>query len=692
MTRLSCNPQVGTLLLQLSTALSLLIFHSASSVQGIPANFTFQDGFASSAQLLLVDDALYNSTTHSVLLNENSTRTQGQFGCGMFLYRDKVTIRDSSFSTSFTFTIHTPYDSWGDGFAFTFRDDAVTEGSAGEYLCLINATINANPANHVFAVEFDTFKNAYDPSNNHIGVDVHAIASQSYDNLCGEGLGNCTYLVNQGDFTAWIDYDSPKQLIEVRFSNGSLVGPQGVQRPAMPVLTQSVALNNVVADEMYVGFVGATGLKFEIHEIKAWSFSSTYAPAPSQSKIDASRNLAMGLGIPLAAVVVLGLLACVVVFLRLKKQKAAFRNLEQELARSQVQPCLYSYNDIKSATRDFHSSNKLGEGGFGIVYKGTLIDGTEIAAKKMLTSGNAEDFLNEVVLITGIRHRNLVRLRGCCIKDKQQILVYEYVENGNLAEALWGPNNKCILDWPTRIKICEGIARGVGYLHEDSQPRIIHRDIKANNILLDKEWRPKIADFGLARLFPDEESHLSTMHIAGTMGYMAPEYATRGQLTSKADVYSFGVLLLEVISGRKNIDFEATPDRVYLLEWAWACYEENRLFDLLDSRLPLEDVPVPELHRALMVAIFCIQPSPNRRPSMSSVLAMLIGEEKMEVAMRLPNTNNSGEHARLLAQVDLNSPFSDPSKASDLKAVYASVLESLPSTSTVLDVGDMTPR
>lgn len=373
MTPFSYNPQMGTLLLQLLIALSLFIFHYASGVQGIPANFTFQDGFTSPAQLLLVDDALFNSTTHSVLLTTNSTRTQGQFGCGMFFYHEKVTIRDSSFSTTFTFTIGTPYDSWGDGFAFTFRDDAITEGSAGEYLCLINATMNANPASHVFAVEFDTFKNVYDPSNNHIGVDVHAIASQSYYNLCGEGLRNCTYLVNKGDFTAWIDYDSPKQLLEVRFSNGSLTGPQGVQRPAIPILTQTVALNSEVANEMYVGFVGATGLKFEVHEIKAWSFSSTYAPAPSQSKLNANRNLALGLGIPLAAVVVLGLLACSVFFLRLQKQKAAFRELEQELARSQVQPCLYSYNDIKSATRDFHPSNKLGEGGFGIVYKVSVL-------------------------------------------------------------------------------------------------------------------------------------------------------------------------------------------------------------------------------------------------------------------------------------------------------------------------------
>lgn len=374
MPSLDCGPfrQMGTLLLQLSILLSLFLYGSASGVHGIAANFTFQDGFTSPAQLLLVDDALYNSTSQSILLTANSTQNMNQFGCGMFFYQERVTIRDMSFSTTFTFTIRSPYDSWGDGFAFTFRDDAITEGSAGEYLCLINATMNANSSNHVFGVEFDTFQNAYDPSNNHIGVDIHAIESASTHNLCGP-LDNCTYLVNQGDFTAWIDYDSPKQLLEVRFRNGSSKG-QGIQRPSTAIIAQTLDLNSILeTEDMYVGFVAATGLKYEVHEIKTWSFNSSYAPAPSRAKLNANRKLTMELSIPLAAVVVLSFLACGVILYRLKKQSAAFRALEHELARQRVQPCLYSYNDIKSATRDFHSSNKLGEGGFGIVYKVSIL-------------------------------------------------------------------------------------------------------------------------------------------------------------------------------------------------------------------------------------------------------------------------------------------------------------------------------
>lgn len=359
--------QRGALLriLELSIVMSLYMFGIS---RGSGTNFTFRDGFGSAAELLLVDDALFNETTQSILLTANSTRTMAQFSCGMFFYSEKVAIRETSFSTSFTFTIRSPYDSWGDGFAFTFRGDAVTAGSAGEYLCLLSSKTDANPSNHVFAVEFDTFKNDYDPSNNHIGVDVHAIASVRAYNLCGV-LDNCTFLVNQGDFTAWIDYDNPKQLLEVRFSNGSSAGP----RPATAIIAQNVDLSSILATEdMYVGFVGATGLKFEVHEVKSWSFNSSFAPEGARGKLNANTKLAVGLSVPLVAVVVLSLLACGVILNRLRNQSAAFRALEHELVRQQVQPCLYSYNAIKSATRDFHLSNKLGEGGFGIVYKVSL--------------------------------------------------------------------------------------------------------------------------------------------------------------------------------------------------------------------------------------------------------------------------------------------------------------------------------
>ncbi|XWS19574.1 hypothetical protein CRYUN_Cryun31cG0027300 [Craigia yunnanensis] len=214
----------------------------------------------------------------------------------------------------------------------------------------------------------------------------------------------------------------------------------------------------------------------------------------------------------------------------------------------------FSYNQLRTATDDFHSSNKIGRGGFGTVYKGVLKDGTEVAIKTLAAQSKqgVREFLTEINTISNVKHPNLVELIGCCVQGTNRILVYEYVENNSLDKVLLDQRSTNIkLDWSKRSAICMGIARGLAFLHEELVPHIVHRDIKSSNILLDKDFNPKIGDFGLAKLFPDDITHIST-RIAGTTGYLAPEYALGGQLTMKADVYSFGVLVLEIISGRSS--------------------------------------------------------------------------------------------------------------------------------------------
>ncbi|CAK9866650.1 unnamed protein product, partial [Sphagnum jensenii] len=232
-----------------------------------------------------------------------------------------------------------------------------------------------------------------------------------------------------------------------------------------------------------------------------------------------------------------------------------------------VQPTIFAYNELKVATRDFHPDTKLGEGAYGVVYKGTF-QGNQVAVKQLFKNNqqNIDEFINEVITISGVKHPNLVKLKGCCITtSSKRLLVYEYVENNDLAETLFEHKGNHVLTWPMRFNIILGVACGLRYLHEN-QPRIIHRDIKASNILLDKKFCAKIADFGLAFLFPDDKTHMSMVEIAGTKGYLAPEYVTRGRLTDKVDVFSFGVVALEVISGRKNIDYTLPPDNIYLLD------------------------------------------------------------------------------------------------------------------------------
>ncbi|XP_058071781.1 probable LRR receptor-like serine/threonine-protein kinase At1g56140 isoform X5 [Magnolia sinica] len=308
---------------------------------------------------------------------------------------------------------------------------------------------------------------------------------------------------------------------------------------------------------------------------------------------------------------------------------------DKELLEMGTKPNTFSYSELRTATGDFSLENKLGMGGFGAVYKGTLSDGRIVAAKQLSVAshhGNRQ-FVTEIVTISAVQHRNLVKLYGCCIDGDKRLLVYEYLENRSLDHALFG-DSKLHLNWPTRYRICMGTARGLTYLHEESRLRIVHRDVKASNILLDADLNPKISDFGLAKLYDDKKTHIST-RVAGTIGYLAPEYALRGHLTEKADVFGFGVVALEILSGRPNTDTSLDQDKIYLLEWAWTLHEANRPLELIDPTL--SEFDNGEALRMIGVALLCTQTSPVLRPPMSRVVAMLSGDVKVSSVTSRPS-------------------------------------------------------
>ncbi|XP_042951869.1 probable leucine-rich repeat receptor-like serine/threonine-protein kinase At3g14840 isoform X2 [Carya illinoinensis] len=286
----------------------------------------------------------------------------------------------------------------------------------------------------------------------------------------------------------------------------------------------------------------------------------------------------------------------------------------------------FTLRQIKTATNNFDAANKIGEGGFGSVYKGLLSDGTMVAVKQLSSKskqGNRE-FLNEIGMISALQHPHLVKLYGCCVEGNQLLLVYEYMENNSLARALFGPEEYQLqLDWPTRHRICVGIARGLAYLHEESRLKIVHRDIKATNVLLDKNLNPKISDFGMAKLDEEDNTHIST-RIAGTYGYMAPEYALHGYLTDKADVYSFGIVALEIVSGKSNTSHRPRGESLHLLDWALVLKEKGNLLDLADPRLG-SNYRKEDVMRMINVALLCANVSAAVRPTMSSVVSMLEG-------------------------------------------------------------------
>ncbi|CAL5428312.1 unnamed protein product [Camellia sinensis] len=282
----------------------------------------------------------------------------------------------------------------------------------------------------------------------------------------------------------------------------------------------------------------------------------------------------------------------------------------------------FSFETLTSATKHFHPAHKLGEGGFGPVYKGKLDDGTMIAVKKLSRSSGQgkKEFVNEAKLLAQLQHRNVVNLLGFCAHGAEKLLVYEYVTHGSLDKHLFKFGRRDVLDWKRRYDIIVGVARGLLYLHEDSHSAITHRDIKASNILLDDKWVPKIADFGMARLFLENQTHVKTRAV-GTNGYVAPEYVMHGHLSPKADVYSFGVVVLELISGQKKSTPVSLNDQ-NLVEWAYELYRKNKSLEVMDPTLTSLAIP-DQVAVCVQIGLLCTQSNPQHRPTMQRVVVML---------------------------------------------------------------------
>ncbi|KAL9419027.1 hypothetical protein AB3S75_036893 [Citrus x aurantiifolia] len=287
----------------------------------------------------------------------------------------------------------------------------------------------------------------------------------------------------------------------------------------------------------------------------------------------------------------------------------------------------FSYNELKSATNGFCSSNKIGEGGFGSVYKGKLQDGTVVAVKVLSVESNQgeKEFMSEVASMANICHENLVKLHGGCIEGPCRIIVYDYMQNNSLSQTLLGEEkNRAKFSWTARREIALGIARGLAYIHEEIKPSIVHRDIKPSNILLDQNFNPKISDFGLSKLFPEDITHIST-RVAGTLGYLAPDYAVSGHLNPKSDIYSFGVLLLQIVTGQAAVHFDKELGEYYLVEKAWEMHNTDKLQHLVDPML-CGNFSGNEVVRFLKVGLLCVQEKSSLRPRMSTVIEMINGD------------------------------------------------------------------
>ncbi|XP_044965493.1 putative receptor-like protein kinase At4g00960 isoform X2 [Hordeum vulgare subsp. vulgare] len=365
--------------------------------------------------------------------------------------------------------------------------------------------------------------------------------------------------------------------------------------------------------------------------------SAPPAPAPAAvpsiatAETPTGRNgRVAGISTGVACFAALMLILAVFAFIRFKRRKA--KKHDDSFNRMARGKCtIYDFPTLQEATGNFSEKHKLGEGGFGTVYKGNLQDGQEIAVKKLIdgtaaTGHGLDQIRNEVLVLTQLQHKNLVRLLGFCLHQKEMLLVYEYIRNGSLDKFLFDASRRNTLNWDEEYNIVLGIAKGIMYLHEDSSVRIIHRDLKANNILLDDAMDPKIADFGLARLQVGGHTQTMTARVVGTYGYMAPEYAIHGNVSPKIDIFSFGVLVLEIVTKRSNCGSnDCETDTVNLLSDVWTCWTKGMISQMIDESL--EGHPRIQALRCIHIGLLCVQADPDDRPDIPSVIFMLNRED-----------------------------------------------------------------
>ncbi|KAM3365604.1 hypothetical protein ACQJBY_015358 [Aegilops geniculata] len=381
--------------------------------------------------------------------------------------------------------------------------------------------------------------------------------------------------------------------------------------------------------EQYSFFTGPSMLQLPAPTVGA-------APAPAPASVGpppvgggstgnrTARILAITL--PIVAAILAAVVICLYLWRRKSKpaRKASLSYPTNPEDIQSIDSLILDLSTLRAATDNFDERNKLGEGGFGVVYKGILPDNEEIAVKRLSQSSRQgiEELKNELVLVAKLQHKNLVRLLGVCLEEQEKLLAYEYMPNKSLDTILFDPDRSSQLDWGTRFRIVNGIARGLQYLHEDSQLKIIHRDLKASNVLLDSEFNPKISDFGLARLFGSDQSHDVTNRVVGTYGYMAPEYAMRGNYSIKSDVFSFGVLILEIVTGKRNSVAYDSEQAVDLLSLVWEHWTMGTIVEIMDSSMTSHS-PGDQMLKCMHIGLLCVQEDPADRPMMSVVTVML---------------------------------------------------------------------
>ncbi|KAF3449104.1 hypothetical protein FNV43_RR09828 [Rhamnella rubrinervis] len=604
---------------------------------------------------------------------------------GHAMYSSPVKFKNStsgnafSFSTTFAFFIVPEYPKLGGhGMAFAIAPSKYIKGLPSQYLGLVNASDIGNFSNHIFAVEFDTVQDFEfgDINDNHVGIDINSMKSNASDTAAyyDEDSGKQNLSLKSGKaIQAWIDYDSVRHIVNVTISPTS-------KKPRNPLLSFPVDLSPLFNEFMYVGFSASTGLLASSHYILGWSFKVNgqaqaldWASLPSPP-CPKKKHTALAIGISVSAIAfTISAVSLAVYFFVKAKNADPIESWELELG-----PHRYSYQELKKATKNFRDKELLGSGGFGKVYRGTLPNSkTQVAIKRISQDSKQglREFVAEIASIGRLRHRNLVQLQGWCRRRSDLLLVYDFMANASLDKFLFD-EPKMVLNWEQRFNIIKGVASGLLYLHEGYEQVVIHRDVKASNVLLDSELNGRLGDFGLARLH-EHGSNLTTTRVVGTLGYLAPELPRTGQATTGSDVFAFGALLLEVACGRRPIEPNARPEELVLVDWVWDRYREGRVLDVVDPRLEGE-FDENQVVMVLKLGLICSNNVVVARPKMREVVRYLDGEvgaiEELRINGGLEGAKGSGhvEGFDDFVHSFASSSFDNMSSYRDMAASFAS--------------------
>ncbi|KAG6556527.1 hypothetical protein Mapa_001853 [Marchantia paleacea] len=530
---------------------------------------------------------------------------------------DNLTSTAASFTTSFTFVTDTAYEG-GDGLAFFISDHNNHSGYPGGALGIFKQSGYAEEGTTLLAVEFDTHKNDdyRDADVPHVGLDINAAMSEA-----SAGTNNTCRGFEEGFCTVWIDYDGATGLLDVRAHHTPA-------KPAHALLTYTVKLSSVFvsSESLWLGLSAGNGDRTSTYIVTSWEFNSFWPSASIAHNADHSRSIiriVLIVAVVCGSVSVVTCLVITVAFTGRSKRRALTWAL-QEL--STHIPTMYSFNQLVDATSNFSEDCRLGEGGFGHVYRGVIPRTHTLVAIKRLKEQSRQgekEFLSEVATITQLRHRHVVQLLGWCNNRGTFMLVYEYTHNGSLDKALF-ESRRDILSWPRRQRIVAGVAAALNYLHEGWSKQVLHRDIKSSNILLDSMFDAKLGDFGLA-VTEEHQKLLSTTFVVGTEGYMAPEAAILGKYTVKTDVYAFGVVVLETASARRAIDSRVPESEMILVNWVWRCFREGDILRAADPLLEGKFLE-SEMRQMLLLGLLCANPDSRARPSSRQIIQLLSGE------------------------------------------------------------------